>query len=140
MPLINHVRGERVPDAMLNVRTPIVRIPLWMTIVWWGLRGLARVVVAYLRFWYVTGPVTLLVWLYARFGWPGPVLAVTVPALALVVWALCHRASFRRLVWWPVLGYWRRLVYRRDWHPAMATAGLAVTFDHTTVLPVLKRV
>ena len=83
MPLINHIRGEQVPDAMLTVRTPIVRIPWWLTIPWWSLRGLFRLVVAYLRFWYATIPATLLVWLFVEYGWIGPVLAVPIPTGAL---------------------------------------------------------
>src|SRR5689334_18827638 len=137
MPLINHVRGEQVPDAMLNVRTPIVRIPLWMVVVWWSLRGLARLVVLYVRYWYLTLPATCLLWLYVRFGWPGPVAAVAVPALLLAGWGIWHRASFRRFAWWPALARWRRWGYRRRWYPAMATAGLAVRFDAQVVLPVL---
>ena len=42
MPLINHVRGDQVPDSMLNVRTPVVKIPLWLVVTWWCLKGLAR--------------------------------------------------------------------------------------------------
>src|SRR5256885_11843679 len=72
MPLINHVRGNRVPDAMLNVRTPIVRIPLWMVVTWRCVKGLARLVYLACRYWYVTGPAAVLGWLYDRFGWWGP--------------------------------------------------------------------
>ena len=35
MPLVNVIRGERIPDAPLNIVTPIVRLPLWMVITWW---------------------------------------------------------------------------------------------------------
>ena len=80
MPLINHVRGEQVPDALLTVRTPVIRVPLWMTVAWSVLRGLFRLAVLYARFWYVTLPSTLLMCLYLRFGWMGPVLAVVLPA------------------------------------------------------------
>jgi S-DNA-T family DNA segregation ATPase FtsK/SpoIIIE len=140
MPLINHVRGDQVPDAMLNVRTPIVRIPLWATLTWSALRGLFRLVMLYLRFWYVTLPTSGLLWLYLRYGWIGPTLAVTTPTIVLAAWALGHPVSFRRFAWWPTLGRVRRFRYRRGWYPAMATANLAVTFDSTTVLPVLVRV
>src|SRR5207237_883277 len=35
---------------------------------------------------------------------------------------------------------WRRFVFRRRWHAAMATAKLAVSFDRHTVIPVLRKV
>jgi len=63
MPLINELRADQVPDAMLNVRTPILRIPLWMVVTWWTLKGLARLVYLGCRYWYVTGPLSLLLWL-----------------------------------------------------------------------------
>ena len=140
MPLVNHVRGEQVPDAMLNVRTPIVRIPLWMVVLWWTVKGVARVVGAYVRFWYVTVPATVLGWLYLRYGWLGPTIALAAPTILCGLWAWLHRSSFLRLAWFPALGRYRSWWYRRLWHPAMATAHLAVTFDRHTVLPVLRRV
>ncbi|HWH01147.1 MAG TPA: cell division protein FtsK [Pilimelia sp.] len=140
MPLINHVRGEQVPDAMLNVRTPIVRIPLWATLIWWTLRGLGRVVAFYVRHWYATAPVTLLLWLWVEYGWTGPVLAVVSPAVLVLVWWLAHRPTCEGWVWLPVLSRWRLLRYRRVWHAAMVTARLTETFDRHTVLPVLRRV
>ena len=92
------------------------------------------------RFWYLTGPAIMLLWLYLRFDWYGPAgLALAVVVLG-GAWYLAHAASFLRFGWYPVLGRWRRLVYRRRWHPAMATAKLAVTFDGHTVLPVLRSV
>src|SRR2546429_5862778 len=103
MPLINHVRGDQVPDAMLNVRTPIIRIPLWMVVIWWTVKGLARLAVWYVRFGYLTVPVSLLLWSYLRFGWLGLVLPFAVPAVALTVWGIWHRASFHRLARWPEL-------------------------------------
>src|SRR2546423_3821864 len=99
MPLINHVRGNRVPDAMLNVRTPIVRIPLWMVVTWWCVKGLARLVFLAGRYWYVTGPAALLLWLYARFDWYGPIGLVLTVAAVLAGWRLRFRSTFRRFVW-----------------------------------------
>src|SRR5262249_60708481 len=93
MPLINHVRGEQVPDAMLNVRTPILRVPLWMVVLWWTVRGVARLVVLYVRLWYLTMPATVLVWLYLRYGWWAPVLAVLLPAAGLTGGGLWPRAA-----------------------------------------------
>jgi S-DNA-T family DNA segregation ATPase FtsK/SpoIIIE len=140
MPLINVIRGQELPDAAFNVRAPFVRIPLWLAILWWVARGVARPCVWYVRHWTVTVPVTLLSWLYLRYGWTGPVAVVGGIVGAAGVWMLVHRPSFLRFGWYPVLGRWRRVYYRRRWYPAMATARLTVTFDGHTVLPVLRRV
>lgn len=125
---------------MVNVRTPIVRVPVWLLLIWWTARGLSYVCWYALRYWFVTTPAALLGWLYLRYGWAGPVTLVVFVAAVLGLWWWRHRPSFLRFGWWPVLGRWRRFRYRRVWHPAMATARLAVTFDHHTVLPVLRKV
>ena len=131
MPLVNHVRGDQVPDSMLNIRTPIVRIPLWMVVIWWCLKGAGRLAYLYVRYWYVTMPLTGLWWLWRRFGWLGPTLTLVTLATIGAVWWMWHRPSFRRFAWWPIVGRWRLARYRRRWHAAMATAKLAVTFDGT---------
>jgi S-DNA-T family DNA segregation ATPase FtsK/SpoIIIE len=140
MPLINVIRGQELPDAVFNVRTPILRIPLWMAVTWWVVKGLVRPVVLYVRFWYLTLPLTVLSWLYLRYGWAGPVAPFAALLVIALVWLLLHRASFLRFAFYPALGRWRLLAYRRRWYPAMATAKLTVTFDGHTVLPVLRRV
>ncbi len=140
MPLINHVRGNQVPDSMLNVRTPIVRIPLWMVVTWWCIKGLALAVFLACRYWYVTAPASLLLWLYVEFDWYGPVGLVVGLAGGLTGWWFGHRPSFGRFAWHPALSRWRRWWYRRRWLSAMATARLTVSFDGHTVVPVLKRV
>ena len=78
MPIVNVIRGQQLPDSVFNVRTPFVRIPLWMAVTWWTVKGLARLVLLYVRFWYLTLPATLLGWLYLRYGWAGPVTIRTV--------------------------------------------------------------
>ncbi|HET8658163.1 MAG TPA: cell division protein FtsK [Micromonosporaceae bacterium] len=140
MPLVNHVRGDQVPAAMLNVRTPILRLPLWMVVIWWCVKGCIRLAGFYARHWYVTVPATVLGWLYLRYGWPGPALTLGLPGLLCGVWAWSHWPSFLRLVGLPVWSRLRLWHYRRSWHPAMATACLALTFDGHIVLPVLRRV
>ena len=140
MPLINVIRGERIEPAPFNVRTPYLKVPLWLLLAVWSVKGLYRLVVAYLRLWYLTLPLTGLTVLYFKYGWIGPILAVGVPLLGFGLWALVDWASCRRWIWWPVLGRGRRMRYRRVWHPAMVTAGLAVSFDSHTILPILKRV
>ncbi|MEV4619701.1 cell division protein FtsK [Asanoa sp. NPDC049573] len=140
MPLVNVIRGQEIPEAPLNLRTPVVRIPLWMALAWWCLRGLGRLLRGYVRYWWVTMPATGLGWLYLEHGWLP--LAATISGVALVatVWAFSHRPSWLRLGWWPIKAQIRRWQYRRVWHPAMATARLAVSWDTRTVLPVLRRV
>jgi hypothetical protein len=140
MPLINVIKGEQIPASAFNVRTPLLRIPLWMVIAWQVVKALAWLVKTYVRCWYVTAPATLLTWLYLRYGWAG--LGILFGSLAAIAlgWWYAHPSSCRRFGWWPVLARYRRLVYRRRWHAAMVTANLAVSFDGRTVIPVLKRV
>ena len=68
MPLINVIRGEAIPTAPFTVRTPVLRLPVWLLVIWQAVKAVVWLVVAYVRFWYVTLPATLLTWLYARFG------------------------------------------------------------------------
>jgi S-DNA-T family DNA segregation ATPase FtsK/SpoIIIE len=51
VPLVNVIRGERIDSTPLNVRTPVVRIPLWMAVAWWLLKGLSRLTVVAIRLW-----------------------------------------------------------------------------------------
>ncbi len=140
MPFINVIRGQEVPNAPLNVRTPIVHIPLWMALTWWTLKGFALLVFWTVRYWYLTVPAGVLLWLYLKFGWAGPVGLLAGLTAGACGWAFAHRPSFLRFGFYPALGRWRRWCYRRRWYPAMATAKLAVVFDRRTVVPVLKRV
>jgi hypothetical protein len=140
MPLINVIRGEAIPTAPFTVRTPVLRLPIWLLVVWQAVKALSWLVMAYVRFWYLTLPGTLLAWLYARFGWQGPVsLTGSVVAIG-AAWWFGHRRSCQRFGWWPILARWRRFVYRRRWNAAMVTAKLAVSYDRHTIIPVLKRV
>jgi len=140
MPLVTVIRGDRIDPAPINVRTPFIRIPLWLALTWWTIKALARLAVVLIRFWYVTAPAVLFGWLYLRFDWAGPVGLVVLVAAVAAGWGFAHRPSFLRFGWWPVLSRYRRWLYRRNWHAAMVTAKLAVSFDSHTVLPVLRRV
>jgi S-DNA-T family DNA segregation ATPase FtsK/SpoIIIE len=147
MPRVGVIRGDLVPDAppvllphSVMFRTPVIRVPLWLMICGWCLRGLGRLLLAAVRFWYVTGPGLLLGWLWSRFGWPGPAVLVAAVGAGLGWWGLLYPGAYRRWCWWPALSRWRRWRYRRVWWPAMATAGLRVRFDGHEVLPILKRV
>jgi hypothetical protein len=125
---------------MLNVRTPILRTPLWMVVIWWIIKGLARLVLLCAQLWYLTLPSTVLLLAYGRYGWPRAALLLAAPAICLVTWRFVHRSTFRRCVELPALAWYRRIGYQRRWHAAMATTGLAVTFDRTVFLPELRRV
>ncbi|GAA0742444.1 cell division protein FtsK [Dactylosporangium roseum] len=140
MPLVNVIRGERIEPAPFNVRTPYLKVPLWLVLVGWTVKYCFRLGVLLVKHWPVTTPALLLGWLYLRFDWYGPVVLVGALAVVGGAWFLAHRPSFERFAGYPVLGRWRRWTYRRHWLPAMATSGLAVTFDGRAVIPVLKRV
>jgi S-DNA-T family DNA segregation ATPase FtsK/SpoIIIE len=140
------IRGDLVPDAPMQlqrsvmIRTPVIRVPLWLMVAGWCLKGLARALLAAVRFWYLTAPVLLAGWLWWRYGWPGPAVLAGAAGGLLGAWWLSHPDSFNRWCRWPLLARWRRWRYRRAWWPAMATAGLLVRFDAHEVLPILKRV
>lgn len=140
MPLINVIKGEQVPTAAFNVRTPILKIPMWMVILWQVIKTVAWLVKTYVRYWYVTLPATFLTWLYLRYGWVGLAVLVASITVPVVAWYFLHLPSWLRFGWWPILARWRRFVYRRRWTAAMVTANLAVSYDKHTIIPVLKRV
>src|SRR6266511_781411 len=108
MPFINVIRGQEVPTAPLNVRTPIVQIPLWMALTWWTLKGLVTAVYLACRYWYLTAPATVLLWLYVKFGWSGPVGLLAALTMLSGGWAIGHRRSFLRLAFYPAIGQCRR--------------------------------
>jgi S-DNA-T family DNA segregation ATPase FtsK/SpoIIIE len=82
----------------------------------------------------------VLLYLWSRFGWIGPVVLVGSVVGVGGAWLLADRPLFLRFGFYPLLARWRRMVYRRRWYPAMATARLAVAFDGHVILPVLRRV
>jgi hypothetical protein len=129
VPFVNVIKGEQLPNAVFNVRTPILRIPWWAIICWQLVKGLPRLTVFLIRYWYLTGPAAALGWLYLKFGWLGPAgLAGTVVGVA-ASWWFAHRPSCLRFGWWPILARVRRWLYRRRWNAAMVTAKPAGTPD-----------
>jgi S-DNA-T family DNA segregation ATPase FtsK/SpoIIIE len=118
----------------------VVRIPVWMLVAWQMVKALTWVTVAYVRYWWITGPATGLLWLYAEYGWVGPAGLLGGVTAASAGWCFGHRPSFMRFGFYPVLARYRRWTYRRRWQAAMVTAKLSVSFDGHTVLPILKRV
>src|SRR5690606_10437706 len=62
-------------------------------------------------------------------------------ALALLGWALAHRASFDRVVYWPLRGWLRGLVvYALGWQELMAVCGLSKKVIDVDRFPRLVRV
>ncbi|MBB2945337.1 S-DNA-T family DNA segregation ATPase FtsK/SpoIIIE [Actinoplanes lutulentus] len=126
--------------APLNVRTPIVKLPIWLVVTWEIIKAVARLVTTYVRHWYATLPITLLTALYVVYGWQRLALVVGGVALVATVWAFAHRPSWLRFGWWPILARVRRLVYRRRWMAAMVTAKLSISYDKRTIIPEIVRV
>jgi S-DNA-T family DNA segregation ATPase FtsK/SpoIIIE len=50
MPLINVIPGEKIPTAPLNTRLPAWRIPGWLLVLVWLVRGTFRTVVLAVRY------------------------------------------------------------------------------------------
>src|SRR4051812_41953576 len=111
MPLVNVIKGEQLPNAVFNVRTPILRLPWWAIICWQLVKALVWVVLAFVRFWHVTVPATVLTWLYLRYGWVGPVGLVAATTTVGAGWWFAHPASCLRFGCWPVLARIRRWLY-----------------------------
>ncbi|WP_306215012.1 FtsK/SpoIIIE domain-containing protein [Actinoplanes sp. RD1] len=140
MPLINVIRGEAIPTAPFTVRTPVLRLPVWLIMLWQVVKGLAWLLAACVRFWWITAPTAFLLWMYAAFSWQGPTFLVLGIAALACFWNWRDRRSFLRFGWYPILGRIRRWIYRRRWQAAMVTAKLSITYDGNTILPVLHRV
>lgn len=141
MPLINVIPGDKIPSAPLNVRVPMWRVPGWLLLLFWTVRGLVRLVVLAVRYWWMTVPASVAVWVRAEYG--GLVLGglVLILASGCVAWWRLHPASWLRFGWHPLVGRWRRMwVYRRRWASAMATCGLATVFDGDQYIPRLGKV
>ncbi|WP_436522562.1 FtsK/SpoIIIE domain-containing protein [Actinoplanes sp. HUAS TT8] len=140
MPLINIIRGETIPVAPLNVRTPFVKLPIWLVVVWEIFKALYWLFINYVRHWYVTLPITLLTALYVVHGWQALTAVVGGIAAAATGWSFAHRPSWLRFGWWPALAKLRRFVYRRRWMAAMVTANLSISYDKRTIIPQIRRV
>ncbi|MEV0327450.1 FtsK/SpoIIIE domain-containing protein [Micromonospora echinospora] len=141
MPLINVIPGDKIPVAPMNLRLPAWRVPGWLLVFWWLLRGLVRVTVLAVRYWWLTVPTGVALWLRLEYG--GLVLA----SVALAVVAVCmawwrwHPVSWLRFGWYPMVARVRALVvYRVRWSSVMATCGLATVFGGDRYVPRLLRV
>ncbi|MFG2079385.1 FtsK/SpoIIIE domain-containing protein [Micromonospora tulbaghiae] len=141
MPLINVIPGDKIPMAPMNVRLPAWRVPGWLLVLWWLARGLFRLTVLAVRYWWLTAPAALALWVRAEFG--GLVLAgvVLAGAAACAAWWRWHPSSWLRFGWYPLVSRVRALVvYRRRWASVMATCGLATAFAGERYVPQLLKV
>ncbi|MEU7795577.1 FtsK/SpoIIIE domain-containing protein [Micromonospora tulbaghiae] len=141
MPLINVIPGDKIPMAPMNVRLPAWRVPGWLLVLWWLARGLFRLTVLAVRYWWLTAPAALTLWIRAEFG--GPVLAgvVLTVAVGCAAWWRWHPSSWLRFGWYPLVSRFRALfVYRRRWASVMATCGLATAFAGDRYVPQLLKV
>ncbi|TQS29071.1 FtsK/SpoIIIE domain-containing protein [Microbispora sp. KK1-11] len=129
------------PDTAVVFRPAVVRTPAIVTIVIWLSRlvaGLVRLIVRHPVA--VVVPVTFGV-IWTVCGWRlALVMTGFVPSAGLS-WLLLDRASFLRLVGWPLLAWWRLVaVYRRHWQPVMVVSGLGRHIRGRDYLPRLVRV
>ncbi|WFE57576.1 FtsK/SpoIIIE domain-containing protein [Micromonospora sp. WMMD712] len=125
----------------MNVRLPAWRVPGWLLVFWWLARGLFRLTVLAVRYWWLTAPAALALWIRAEFG--GLVLAGVALAVAVgcVGWWRWHPSSWLRFGWYPLLARIRTLViYRRRWASVMATCDLATAFAGDRYVPQLLKV
>lgn len=135
------------PSSILRLRWPSIRLPWWLLLA--ALAGHVLVRVVLLAVWllmhprFVAGLVAMFGAVYVFRRWGPPALYVPVGALiaSLAAWLHLSPDTFDRWVRQPLIGRWRRLtVYRRDWQPAMVTAGLALPSAMGNLLPDLLRV
>jgi hypothetical protein len=52
-----------VPGVVSAGQIAILRLPIWLVMGWWFIKGAARLVYLACRYWYVTGPTLVLLWL-----------------------------------------------------------------------------
>jgi len=143
VPLLSRTLRPPVSET-LHLVGPRIHLPLPLLLAGWLGRRAGRGVV-----WLCRRPARLgavaaaagLLWARAAWG-PGPTAAGLGGLVAvLLVWAVAHPASFD-----PVLGLRARgalraaWVYRRNWQPALATAGLTIDAGRAEYLPELRSV
>ncbi|MGH3500040.1 MAG: hypothetical protein ACRDQA_03920, partial [Nocardioidaceae bacterium] len=126
------IRSESFRVSFWSVLAGWLALRCWRA-VWW----LARQVVT----WLTVAALVAGFWLHGLFGMAGVYLAAAGLVGALVAWRLLHAGSFRRVVAWPVIAWWRRyVVYGREWPELMATLGLSTTHRGEDRVPELGRV
>jgi S-DNA-T family DNA segregation ATPase FtsK/SpoIIIE len=134
------LRPEAQPPS-IRFRAPNVHVPLWLLAGGWlviALWLLLRWLAGHRRCAAVLAVAGWVLWMDAVL--PAVAVALTVAGL-LCGWWVLEPASFARWVTRPVqleLREW--LTYRREWQPAMLTAGLSLRESWGGDLPTLRRV
>ncbi|GLW10333.1 hypothetical cell division FtsK/SpoIIIE protein [Microtetraspora sp. NBRC 13810] len=129
------------PDTAVVFRPAVVKTPAILTVIIW----LARLVASLFRvIWRhpiaVAIPAALgVIWTLHGYQWALAVVAFT--GTAVMSWALLDVNSFRGLVGWRLLAWWRLMwVYRRHWHSVMVVSGLGRHIRGRDYLPHLDKV
>ena len=146
MALFNSIQGEHVPDPIVTartgivVRTPAIRIPLKVILLWKALKAIGIGIYLYFRFWWITIPVTSVFTIYFRYDWLGLlVVGLVVGGVATLWWWRPARPWLLRLVGWPLKTRIRRLKLNRQWIDAMQGAGLAANRGGQQIVPELRK-
>lgn len=140
MRTINGYRAdELVQGPGLTTRQRLV-VPLWVSSLGVGLRGLGRAVAWAARRPLLSVPALTVLVTWLRWGRPGLLLLLAVAVVVpVVVSRLSAPAWFAEHVTARVRGQWRLLVaYRRLWRPGMIGAGLATTYQDAEYLPLIR--
>lgn len=136
--------GDRVAQSPIRVRWETLRLSLWLLLLLWLVKTLARIAWVILRSPVALATLTVaaLTLLTYEEGGLGLVLAGYAVSLAALVWLRWrHPAVFDRWVSLMLRGRWRRFSrYRFRWPAAMDTASLDTTRAGAQYLPTLKGV
>ncbi|GAA3134513.1 FtsK/SpoIIIE domain-containing protein [Streptosporangium carneum] len=129
------------PDTAVVFRPAVVRTPALLTLlvfIWRTVAGLGRLL---WRHPIASAVVAVPGVIWTLYGWPYGLGVVALLVAVPAVWGLVDRGSFRRLVGWRLLAFWRLVwVYRRHWQPVMVVSGLARHLDGRDCLPRLVKV
>jgi S-DNA-T family DNA segregation ATPase FtsK/SpoIIIE len=128
------------PFAKPVLRSPVLHTPVWIIAAAQLFRCLWRLTRFLLRHPVIDGLALLLVLVWRWLGWPGPVIVLAVISATSVVWRLCWRDSFTRLVWLPAGARVRRWRYARQWPAVMTISRLTVVYRGRLLLPALGQV
>ncbi|GAA4198797.1 FtsK/SpoIIIE domain-containing protein [Actinocatenispora rupis] len=128
--------AARREPQLVRLQSSVFAVPRWALLVGLMFRGLYRGVRLAFRYWRVTGPVVLLIWLGWRAGWQVIPIILLLAAAGLSGWRIGHRDSFGVWVKWPWLSRWRRWwLYRRGWEPTMRGCGLSTAHGSVQYWP-----
>ena len=128
------------PFAAPVWRSPVHRTPEWVIWLVQLARLLVRVIWFLIRHPLLDAAAGLVIFTWAKTGWPGVTILANVCVASLVTLRLWRPHWYAKLVTVPVRCRWRWLVYRRRWQAVMTIAGLAPTYRGRVTVPVLGKV